>query len=190
MRFEGTGALTAEICRRIGLVGVAARACGRDIDVRRDYPYGMYRYAQIPVSICDTGDVFARAHVRALEIQQKICAPCYRDWINMSVKLVNEMRMDTTDPRGQELWLKQMKLFLNLDGASTDPWSRHLDKPVVIETTGGVRARATLLGATADALTLADFEGGAIPAGFEASSGVRGSATIARDAVKTLEPAA
>jgi Fe-S cluster biosynthesis and repair protein YggX len=125
-----------------------------------------------------------------LEIQQKICAPCYRDWINMSVKLVNEMRMDTTDPRGQELWLKQMKLFLNLDGASTDPWSRHLDKPVVIETTDGVRARATLLGATADALTLADFEGGAIPAGFEASSGVRGSATIARDSVKTLEPAA
>ncbi len=124
------------------------------------------------------------------EIQQKICAPCYRDWINMSVKLVNEMRLDTTDPRGQELWLKQMKLFLNLEGGSTDPWSRHLDKPVVIETTGGVRVRATLLGATADTLTLADFDGGTIPAGFEPSASARGSATIARDAVKTLEPAA
>ncbi len=124
------------------------------------------------------------------EIQQKICAPCYRDWINMSVKLVNEMRLDTTDPRGQQLWLTQMKLFLNLDGGSADPWSRHLDKPVVIETVAGVRTRATLLGATADTLTLADFEGGSIPDGFAVSTGARGSATIARDAVKTLEPAA
>ncbi len=125
-----------------------------------------------------------------VEIQQKVCAPCYRDWINMSVKLVNEMRLDTTDPRGQEMWLKQMKLFLNLDGSASDPWMRHLDKPVAVETTGGVRARATLVGATADTLTLADFEGGSIPAGFTPSTGARGSATIARDAVKTLEPAA
>lgn len=124
-----------------------------------------------------------------LEIQQKVCAPCYRDWINMSVKLVNEMRLDTTDPRGQEIWLKQMKLFLNLEGAQ-DPWSRLLDKPVVLETTGNVRVRATLIGATPDALTLADFEGGAIPEGFAPSAGgAKGSATIPRDAVKTLEPA-
>ncbi len=124
------------------------------------------------------------------EIQQKICAPCYRDWINMSVKLVNEMRLDTTDPRGQQLWLTQMKLFLNLDGGSNDPWSRLLDKAVIVETVDGVRARATLVGAAGDTLTLAEFEGGNIPSGFAPSSGARGSATIARDAVKTLEPAA
>ena len=38
-------------------------------------------------------------------------------------------------------------------------------------------------------LTLADFEGGSIPDGFQPSPGARGSATIARDAIKTLEPA-
>ena len=54
------------------------------------------------------------------------------------------------------------------------------------ETTGGVRARATLLGATPESLTLADFEGATIPEGFAASPTSRGSATIARDAVKTL----
>jgi Fe-S cluster biosynthesis and repair protein YggX len=123
------------------------------------------------------------------DIQQRVCAPCYRDWIAMSVKLVNELRLDTTDPRGQEVWLKQMKLFLNLEGGAADPWSRHLDKAVVVETTAGVRARATLLSASGDTLTLADFEGGAIPEGFAASASARGSATIARDAVKTLEPA-
>jgi Fe-S cluster biosynthesis and repair protein YggX len=124
------------------------------------------------------------------EIQQKICAGCYRDWINMSVKLVNELRLDTTDPRGQEVWLKQMKLFLNLDGASQDPWSRHLDKAVVIETVQGERVRATLVNATADTLTLADFEGGVIPSFVAASASAKGSGTLARDAIKTLEPAA
>jgi Fe-S cluster biosynthesis and repair protein YggX len=122
------------------------------------------------------------------DIQARICAPCYRDWIAMSVKLVNELRLDTTDPRGQEIWLKQMKLFLNLEGGASDPWAKHLDKAVVVETLGGVRARATLIGASPESLTLADFEGGAIPEGFTPSS-TRGSASIARDAVKTLEAA-
>ncbi len=123
------------------------------------------------------------------DIQARVCAPCYRDWIAMSVKLVNELRLDTTDPRGQEIWLKQMKLFLNLEGGAADPWAKHLDKPVVLETTAGVRAKATLIGASGDTLTLADFEGGAVPDGFAPSPQARGSATIARDAVKTLEPA-
>mgnify|MGYP000938766777 CR=1 FL=1 len=123
------------------------------------------------------------------DIQARVCAPCYRDWINMSVKLVNELRLDTTDPRGQEIWLKQMKLYLNLEGGANDPWARHLDKPVMVETLDGKRVRATLVGATAETLTLADFEGATIPAGFAASASTRGSASIARDAVKTLEPA-
>ena len=42
-------------------VGVAARACGLDRDVRRDFPYGIYRLAHIPVVTWNTGDVFARA---------------------------------------------------------------------------------------------------------------------------------
>jgi Ni,Fe-hydrogenase III large subunit len=54
----------------IGLVGVAARACGIDQDVRHDFPSGIYRFAQIPMSTCQTGDVFARAYVRWLEIQR------------------------------------------------------------------------------------------------------------------------
>ena len=41
-------------------------------DVRSDQPSGIFRFAQIPVSTWDTGDVFARAYVRWLEIQQSI----------------------------------------------------------------------------------------------------------------------
>lgn len=124
------------------------------------------------------------------EIQSKICASCYREWIDMSVKLVNEMRLDTTDPRGQALWLDQMKNFLNLSGGAADPWARFLNQRVKVETTDGVSTHATLIGADPNALNLAEFEGGKVPAGFSASTtGAKGSASIARDKVRTVEAA-
>ncbi len=60
------------MCEQIGLVGVAARACGVPRDVRSDFSYGIYRFAQIPVSTWHTGDVFARAYVRWLEVQRSL----------------------------------------------------------------------------------------------------------------------
>jgi Ni,Fe-hydrogenase III large subunit len=69
-RFEGTGTLTAETARTIGLTGPAARACGVDRDVRRDHPSGIWRFTHVPVSTWRTGDVFARAYVRWLEVQR------------------------------------------------------------------------------------------------------------------------
>jgi len=71
-RFDNTGALTEETCRELGLVGVAARACGVPADVRRDYPYGIFRFAQIPVCTWRSGDVFGRAYVRWLEVQKSL----------------------------------------------------------------------------------------------------------------------
>jgi len=69
-RFEGTGALSRETAETIGLVGPAARACGVERDVRRDLPAGIWRFTHVPVSVWDTGDVFARAYVRWLEVQR------------------------------------------------------------------------------------------------------------------------
>jgi Ni,Fe-hydrogenase III large subunit len=71
-RFEGTGALSIELAAHLGLVGVAARACGMRRDVRHDFPSGVFRYAQIPVSTWDSGDVFGRAYVRWLEVQRSL----------------------------------------------------------------------------------------------------------------------
>jgi Ni,Fe-hydrogenase III large subunit len=71
-RFDGVGVVPLDLCRQIGLVGVAARACGAARDVRRDFPYGIYRFAHIPVSTWHTGDVFARAYVRWLEVQRSL----------------------------------------------------------------------------------------------------------------------
>jgi Ni,Fe-hydrogenase III large subunit len=71
-RFEDTGTVSRETCVQIGMVGPAARACGVDLDVRKDAPFGIYRFALIPTVTWDTGDVFARAHVREIEILRSV----------------------------------------------------------------------------------------------------------------------
>ncbi|WP_394842303.1 NADH-quinone oxidoreductase subunit C [Pendulispora brunnea] len=72
-RFEGTGVVSQEVAQALGLVGVAARACGLERDVRHDHPSGVFRLAHIPISVWHTGDVFARAYIRWLEIERS-CA--------------------------------------------------------------------------------------------------------------------
>jgi len=69
-RFEETAPLDAETATSLGLVGVAARACGRPRDVRVESPFGFYRFFQIPISTSAGGDVFARAFVRWMEIER------------------------------------------------------------------------------------------------------------------------
>jgi Ni,Fe-hydrogenase III large subunit len=71
-RFESTGALSPMTAVDIGLVGPAARACGLSRDVRAEFPKGVFRYSHVPVCTWETGDVFARAYVRWLEIQNSI----------------------------------------------------------------------------------------------------------------------
>ncbi len=70
MRFEETGPLSPAQAEEIGLVGVAARASGLSRDVRADFPTGYYRFFQLPVSTSSSGDVFARAFVRWMEIER------------------------------------------------------------------------------------------------------------------------
>lgn len=69
-RFEDTGTVSRQAALDVGLVGMAARACGLDRDIRHDFPSGIFCFAQIPMSTCSTGDVFARAFIRGLEIQR------------------------------------------------------------------------------------------------------------------------
>jgi Ni,Fe-hydrogenase III large subunit len=65
-RLTTTGMLSAETARALGVVGVAARASGIDLDCRRDHPYAFYGrlLEPIPVPVRHEGDVKARALVR------------------------------------------------------------------------------------------------------------------------------
>ena len=71
-RLEGVGVLTRETCLELGVVGVAARACEVPRDVRHDHPYGVFRFAHIPVATAWAGDVLARTLVRWLEVQRSL----------------------------------------------------------------------------------------------------------------------
>ena len=71
-RFEDVGLLPRNVAAELGIVGPAARASGLERDVRRDQPSGIFCFCHIPVSTCETGDVFARAYMRWLDIQQSI----------------------------------------------------------------------------------------------------------------------
>ncbi len=71
-RFEDTGVVPRETASELGLVGPAARACGLQRDARNDQPSGIFRFAHVPMSTWNSGDVFARAYVRWLEVQYSI----------------------------------------------------------------------------------------------------------------------
>ena len=68
IRFEVAGRVDPIQAREIGLVGVPARACGVDLDVRRDHPFGPYGAFPIPPSLAESGTVHSRAWVRWLEL--------------------------------------------------------------------------------------------------------------------------
>jgi Ni,Fe-hydrogenase III large subunit len=69
-RFQDTGTVSKQTCLDLGLRGPTARASGVETDVRHDFPSGFYRFAQLPVSVCPSGDVFGRAYVRWLEVSR------------------------------------------------------------------------------------------------------------------------
>lgn len=69
-RFENTGILSRQKAELLGIVGVALRASGVERDVRQDFPSGFFKTASIPVATLDSGDVFARAYVRWMEIER------------------------------------------------------------------------------------------------------------------------
>ena len=72
MRTKGVGILTREDALKLGAVGPHARASGVNIDVRKDAPYSAYGDFEFDVPVVDSGDVFARVVVRALECYESI----------------------------------------------------------------------------------------------------------------------
>ena len=71
-RLETTGILPHKTAVDLGVVGVAARASGVDIDVRRDFPYAAYDEIPPKVVLHSKGDVFDRMRVRMEEAGDSI----------------------------------------------------------------------------------------------------------------------
>ena len=66
-RLEGTGRVSRSVAEDLGLVGVAAKACGVPRDSRFFHPTGVYQQLFDEMITEETGDAMARAHVRLRE---------------------------------------------------------------------------------------------------------------------------
>jgi len=71
-RFEDCGTVSKSDAENLGLVGPAGRACGISYDVRRCFPSEHYSALDIPEHAENSGDVYARAKIRADETMQSI----------------------------------------------------------------------------------------------------------------------
>jgi len=71
-RLDGVGVVPRRSCVELGFVGPVARSCEVARDVRHDHPYGIFRFAHIPVASAWAGDVQARVHVRWLEVERSL----------------------------------------------------------------------------------------------------------------------
>ncbi len=71
-RVDGTGILSPQAARDLGIVGTAARASGLDMDLRRDHPHDAYEQVRFEVPVEEGGDVRARLMVRAREVEQSL----------------------------------------------------------------------------------------------------------------------
>jgi len=67
-RLESTGTVSRRTALDLGLVGMAARACGVDYDIRAMYPNEGYASSPMTTASAATGDTLARAQIRREEI--------------------------------------------------------------------------------------------------------------------------
>ena len=52
-----------------------------------------------------------------LEIQEKVCRPCWAEWQQAEVIVINELRLDFMDPKSHDTLVLHMREFLGLDRA-------------------------------------------------------------------------
>ena len=71
-RLEGTGTLSPQTARELGVVGIAGRASGFDHDLRRDFPHAAYSEVGFSVPVYTAGDVLHRMQVRIDEVRQSL----------------------------------------------------------------------------------------------------------------------
>lgn len=72
MRIENIGKVTTTQMNLIGAVGMAARMAGTARDIRLSHPTSAYKNQEIESDTLENGDVWARAYLRKLEIENSI----------------------------------------------------------------------------------------------------------------------
>ncbi|MFA5143558.1 MAG: NADH-quinone oxidoreductase subunit C [Candidatus Omnitrophota bacterium] len=86
-RVDGTGILKKRTAEDLGVVGPAARASGISMDIRKDFPAGIYNRIRFNAAKESAGDVLARLNLRIAEFEEsaRIIAQLI-DWDELSSK--------------------------------------------------------------------------------------------------------
>lgn len=71
-RFEDIGTVTRAQAVSIGAVGMSARTCGMPRDIRATHPFQQYRQTDVTAVMQESGDVLARARLRAMEVMESV----------------------------------------------------------------------------------------------------------------------
>ncbi|MEO1766099.1 NADH-quinone oxidoreductase subunit C [Thiobacter aerophilum] len=71
-RFTGTGIVTPALAARLGLTGLAGRASSQAWDARVQFPWPPYQELDVQMALERSGDVAARARVRAAETLESL----------------------------------------------------------------------------------------------------------------------
>ncbi len=54
------------------------------------------------------------------EVQAKVCADCWAEWVKMEVMVINELRLNFMDPQAPQILEQHMRQFLALEGAGPE----------------------------------------------------------------------
>ncbi len=101
-----------EMIRQLKELGAEVPVVEKAVEVR---PAGM---GEVQCSRC--GNVKPKlpkapfSHPQGLMIFEKVCAECWREWIPMGTKVINELRLPLADPQAQKAYDQHMLEFLNL----------------------------------------------------------------------------
>ncbi len=123
-RLEGVGVVPRALCRERGFVGLVARSGEVPRDARHDHPWGVFRFAHIPVSLTWAGDVFARAYLRWLEVQRSL--PFLEEQVAALPR--GPVRVDVGELKPNELGV-----------ALSEGWRGEIVHAVVTDPRGGIR---------------------------------------------------
>jgi Fe-S cluster biosynthesis and repair protein YggX len=49
------------------------------------------------------------------QVYERVCADCWKEWLGVGVKVINEMRLDLSDERAQQVYDNYMREYLGLE---------------------------------------------------------------------------
>lgn len=114
-RFQKCGQLTKQQMSLIGAVGMPARMVGIERDVRKSHPFNFFQHLDYEPVLLETGDVYARAMMRNLEIQKSMAY--------IRVMLTQIYRLSVVEPQAYSVDIYNQKMKKNQISVSlTEGW--------------------------------------------------------------------